>query len=41
MTAQDMTVEFQQTGGGKPGSLLLKRGSSTYVATPAHEPPRR
>ncbi len=41
MTAQDMTVEFQQTAGGTPGSFLLKRGSSTYVATPAREPPSR
>jgi len=32
MTAQDMTVEFQQAGSTRPGSFSLKRGNSTYVA---------
>jgi len=41
MTAQDMTVEFQQTGDGKPSSFSLKRGSTTYVATPSHRSPGR
>lgn len=35
MTAQDMTVEFQQVGSEKPSSFSLKRGNSSYVATPA------
>ncbi|UYB54247.1 beta-lactamase family protein [Xanthomonas sp. AM6] len=32
MTAQDMTVEFQQVGSEKPSSFSLKRGNNTYLA---------
>lgn len=35
MTAQDMTVEFQQVGKDKANGFLLKRGNNTYIATPA------
>lgn len=35
MTAQDMTVEFQQVGREKPSSFSLGRGNSTYVAVSA------
>lgn len=32
MTAQDMTVEFQQVDSEKPSSFSLKRGNNTYLA---------
>ncbi|WP_443096862.1 serine hydrolase domain-containing protein [Stenotrophomonas sp. PUT21] len=35
MTAQDMTVEFQQVGNDKAKSFSLKRGNNTYIATSA------
>jgi len=35
MTAQDMTVEFQQVGDDKAKGFSLKRGNNTYIATPA------
>lgn len=35
MTAQDMTVEFQQVGNDKANSFSLKRGNNTYIATSA------
>lgn len=35
MTAQDMTVAFQQVGNDKANSFSLKRGNNTYIATSA------